>query len=262
MIYNHRGDATKRLINDYPTGWIQEAISWARLKYIGLRNGSFRMCERSIKSQTCCHYLVPSYKEVPIRRLTVWNEQRLLAKWRLRRLYAVAFPESAHAYADQIPLTTSNLVLSILDMLQELKREVLRNHHMRLRSAIISSPNWLNFDAHYIFREACFLAKLECLESWRDNLNTALKTAPRGKSVLILDHGEYHLDLHYATWFGSMRPESEAYIQDSLKIARAGSLNMAGLMLGRIIGNYHQYNPRKDGVSASASASARNAGYR
>ena len=97
-------------------------------------------------------------------------------------------------------LTRSNVVLSVLNILEELKRVALRDHNILIKSAIISRPSWVYHDMNFIFEEACFLADIECFGASRDRTEIVTKTAPARSNVLVIEHGQYNLDFRYATW--------------------------------------------------------------
>ena len=97
-------------------------------------------------------------------------------------------------------LTRSNLVLSVLNLLEELKRVALQDHNIRITSAIISRPTWVYLDMNFVFEEACFLAGIECLDPSYDRTEIVTKTAPSGSKVLVIEHGRYNLDFRYAIW--------------------------------------------------------------
>ena len=144
-------------------------------------------------------------------------------------------PKWIRAPYDQMPLTRSNFVLSVLDLLEELKRSALRDHNIRITSAIISRPTWAYIDMDFIFEEACFLAGIEWLEHSHDRAEIVTKTAPPGSSILVLDHGQYHFDFRHFLWD---ELNKRHVMQGSMEIADSGSLLLMEQLVKYITGNY------------------------
>lgn len=150
----------------------------------------------------------------------------------MRRLQEL-MPKWIHDSYDET-FTRSNFVLSVLDLLEKLKRRALRDHNVRITSAIISRPTWVYLDMNFVFEEACFLADIECLEPSHDRTEIVTKTAPPGRSVLVLDLGPYHLDLRYAKWDDLNKRYT---IQGSMGID-AGSLQIFGKIAWDLVNSH------------------------
>jgi hypothetical protein len=87
----------------------------------------------------------------------------------------------------------------------------------------------------FIFEEACFLAGIEWLEPSHDRAEIVTKTALPGSSVLVLDHGQYHLEFRRAVWDGLNK---QHVIQGSMGTVDSGSLLVMEQLVKYITGNY------------------------
>ncbi|CZR51435.1 uncharacterized protein PAC_01311 [Phialocephala subalpina] len=234
-LYLHRGDPGPGVIiddGDYPIsqGWFQKPAHWISSRYQYLRTVLCGEYNPFVNRQW--HYDL--CKHVPRKPRPTPNHRKLLSKWRMRRLQAL-MPKWFRAPYDQMPLTRSNIVLSVLDLLEELKRNALRDHNIRITSAIISRPTWVYSDMDFFFKDACFLAGIECLELSHDRAEIVTKTALPGSSVLVLDHGQYHLDFRHAVWD---ELNKKHVIQGSMGTVGFGSLTIMEQLIRYITGNY------------------------
>jgi hypothetical protein len=97
-------------------------------------------------------------------------------------------------------LTRSNFILSVLELLEELKEISATEHNITITSATISQPSWAWNEVNALFDEACLLADIEVLEQPHNRIDISAKTVTSGKSLLIIDHGYYHLGIHRQIW--------------------------------------------------------------
>ncbi|KAF8867421.1 hypothetical protein BDZ45DRAFT_795134 [Acephala macrosclerotiorum] len=122
---------------------------------------------------------------------------KLLSQRRIRRLRTMMPKWFRSPRPSQ--LSRSGFVLSVLELLEEVKEAALQNN-FSITSASISKPHWIRNEMGDLFDEACLLADIEVYEQARDRAEMAARTAPDHGAVLVLDHGNYHLDLVHAVW--------------------------------------------------------------
>lgn len=98
-------------------------------------------------------------------------------------------------------MTRSNFILSILELLEELKTNSETEHNIKITSAIISRPSWVSdwIELSDLFDEACLLADVEVLEQPYSRVHISTKTATHANSVLVVDHSYYNLGIHLYT---------------------------------------------------------------
>ncbi|KUJ20737.1 uncharacterized protein LY89DRAFT_453457 [Mollisia scopiformis] len=96
-------------------------------------------------------------------------------------------------------LSRSGFVLSVFEILEDIKESSLQNN-ITIKLAVVSVLGWIRNEWGDLIDEACLLADIELYEQPHVKAEIAAKTAPKGGSVLILDHGSYHLDIVYAAW--------------------------------------------------------------
>ena len=125
--------------------------------------------------------------------------QHLLTEARMNRLRSILPKWFRHAQSTK--KTRSKLILYIVECLERIKELTLRDHGIRITSAIISLPHWACNEYDDIFDEACLLAGIEVLEQPHDRSIMATKPlAVDVGPVLVLDHGFYQLGIHRSTW--------------------------------------------------------------
>ncbi|CZR61238.1 uncharacterized protein PAC_11134 [Phialocephala subalpina] len=122
---------------------------------------------------------------------------KLLSQRRIRRLRTMVPKWFRSPQPNK--LSRSGFVLSIFELVEQIKEVALQNN-ISITSAIISKPKWIHNEMEDLFDEACLLADIEVYEQPRDRAEMAARTAPEGGTVLLLDHGNYHLDLVHAAW--------------------------------------------------------------
>ena len=119
--------------------------------------------------------------------------RHLLPKLRNRRLQA-RLSKRLQASEGPPALFRDNFVSVLLELLETLKRVSLADHNITITSATISRPSWVSTELNYLFDEACLLADIEVLEQPHSRVDMSTKEVTSGKSVLVIDHGYYHLD--------------------------------------------------------------------
>ncbi|KAF4633225.1 hypothetical protein G7Y89_g4900 [Cudoniella acicularis] len=118
--------------------------------------------------------------------------------------YCETYLFTTYTYKDNIPewltIARTDDYYNYLDMLEDLKNSSKVEHNITITSATLSLPTWTigNSRVRDLFDEACLLAGIEIFAELHDSVTEfarlgALK--PEQKSLLILDHSNYHLDL-------------------------------------------------------------------
>ncbi len=98
------------------------------------------------------------------------------------------------------PFTRSDFIYSMAELLEDLKEKALKNHNVEITSATVSRPTWMFNEKSDMIDEACLLAGIELLEQPEDRDDMAAKTATPGTAIIVMDHGQYHLDVVHAVW--------------------------------------------------------------
>lgn len=148
--------------------------------------------------------------------------RNLLAKLRNERLQA-RIPKRFQAPRQSekpLALTRDDFVLVLLELLEELKRVSVADHNITITSATISRPSWVSDEVNDLFDEACLLADIEVLEQPHSRVDMSTKDVTLGKSVLVIDHGYYHLHITRQVW----NEENRAFQDESSSGERGDGL--------------------------------------
>jgi hypothetical protein len=125
----------------------------------------------------------------------------------------------------------------IVEYLQLIKQITLKDHSIKITSAIISRPSWAYNEYDDIFDEACLLAGIEVLEQPHNRVDMATKslTSNRG-TALVLDHGHYYLSIHRSTWDDH---DQQYYQRGSMNLDQYGTKWILAQLANRIIWGYN-----------------------
>lgn len=100
-------------------------------------------------------------------------------------------------------LTKSEFIISIAELLLDLKRTVWTDHNIDITSATVSRPSWISQWENDMIDEACLLAGIELLEPPKVRSEIAATGFSLGGSVIVIDNGPWHMNV--------MRLEYEPY---------------------------------------------------
>ncbi len=151
--------------------------------------------------------------------------QSLVPNWLLRR----SLPS---------PLTRANFVLSVLDLLEQLKSTALEEHNITITSASVSIPDWAAYnEIGDMFDEACLLANIEVYEQPKSRIEAAVNTVQTKGAILVIDHGQYHLDIYRNT--KNMDPQESG---GSIGSDEHGMMWILTALVNQIIGVYISSN--------------------
>ena len=144
-------------------------------------------------------------------------------------------PKWVPIYGGSRWFTESNFILSVLDILEELKTSAVRDHNIRITSATVSRPAWVSDKINCLFEEACLLADIEVLKQPQNRAAAATKTAPPEGDVLLLDHGPYYLYIYHFVW----DERSEEYREKKSTVVESyGAWRFISDVVGRAFENY------------------------
>jgi hypothetical protein len=133
-------------------------------------------------------------------------------------------------------LTKSNFIISLVELLDQLKNVSIQEHNITITSAIISRPDWAFSEIGDLFDEACLLADIEVFEQPHSRVEIATRTIDPGGAVLVVDHGQYFMAIHRMQWDST---NGEFGGGGSMHLDYYGTMWILGELANRIIGNYN-----------------------
>lgn len=164
------------------------------------------------------------------------------------RWFYPPLPPSPSAPQNGDTIKKSAFILSLLSLLEDLKTQAKQDHGIEIMNAIVSLPTWAGTEIGDLVDEACLLAGIEVFEQPHDRLDMALgyvsaakekdagEGAGKGGNVMVVDHGQYYLDIALAKW----STQSQEYHQHiSTSVPGAGSMYLLTTLANLIIGNYN-----------------------
>ncbi|KAH8586064.1 hypothetical protein B0O99DRAFT_679009 [Bisporella sp. PMI_857] len=222
--------------------WHERAGIWLSSWYQQIKRRAcctIRPLLKTTKSahQICC----PSNAYKP--RLPRSQYQHLVSQYKRTMLLKRLMPKYFRPSMTPQPLTKSEFVFLIYQLLADLKSQAQEAHNITITSAIIVVPPWVPYDLRKLFDEAAFLAGIGTFQTPFDEPHSRVEMAVRTaspssrqskKTVMVLDHGQYHLSAHHFVmdeWNGpSERFHSRAFILGSRWIwANLGTRLIEGL---------------------------------
>lgn len=96
------------------------------------------------------------------------------------------------------PLTRHNVLMSLLDVLADLRSTVHDKYGITITSATIARPQWMYNELGDLIDEACFRSGIEIWEQSQDRLDMALRMVPQDgyKKALVIQHDYQSMELH------------------------------------------------------------------
>lgn len=186
------------LDEETPVPWPYRLYDWFRCIFIGNSNRDCRKCADRLRSRIS-HSGLSKSNEPVYEQLRSQNTMELRSNCHdsLQNWLAGWWKQETCRYRD--PMTRCNLLLSTVDLLEQLKKTSLREHNITLTSSIVSRPSWAEDLFGDILEEAFRLTGIELLEPPKLRADMAAMIAPLASQsghVLVIDHGQYYLDYH------------------------------------------------------------------
>lgn len=185
--------------------WYQQAASRVSSSYQEVKWRACRTVRPLLKTteffhQICCpnNAYEPRLPESKYRHRVSQYERTM----QLKRLVTKFFRPSTIPE----PLTKSEFVFLIYQLLVDLKSQAQKEHNISITSAVLGVPPWVPYELRDLFDEAAFLAGIGTFNSPFDRpysrVKLSVETASPGsqqpnKTVMVLDHGQYHFSAHH-----------------------------------------------------------------
>lgn len=183
--------------------WLDEMSHWLSSRASALKRDFIlaATCDKllsRILTTDLYHETCHPREDVPQRPKSKYRQLHAQSR-RTRRLRSM-FPKWFRTPPQSRSLTRSAFILSIAELLEDLKAGVRKDHDIEINSATISRPHWMFNDKSDMIDEACLLAGIELFEQPPERVEMAAKTATSGAALMVLDHGPFHLEIVNMTW--------------------------------------------------------------
>ena len=130
-------------------------------------------------------------------------------------------------------LTKSEFIISVAELLLDLKRTVWTDHNIDITSATVSRPSWISQWENDMIDEACLLAGIELLESPKVRSEIAATGLSLGGSVIVIDNGPWHRDISRLEY----EPYGGGYVQSALMTMKKYASDRLKLSLTNYFGD-------------------------
>jgi hypothetical protein len=159
-------------------------------------------------------FQAPSFLGLLLKQITQW----------------LSFPETETGVSDK------DFISSVKELLDSVKNFSEEAFNITITSAVLSLPRWIDVHTRDLFGQACMLAEIETISEPCNRIefvNRRIKSPMRKSTFLVLDHGQYHLDIHRLTY----NEDSGLFkIMDTRSLDGFGSIIMDMLLMLNIIG--------------------------
>jgi hypothetical protein len=182
----------------------------------------------------CFDYIYPEFIYIPQKPKSKYYN--LLVQSRQENRLRNLMPKWFRTPHTPKPLTKSNFVLSLVELLDQLKNVSIQEHNITITSAVITRPEWAYNEIGDLFEEACLLADIEVFEQPRSRVEIATKTVGPGGAVFVIDHGQYVMDIHRMQWDPT---NGEFGGGGSMRLDYYGIMWILRGLANRIISNYN-----------------------
>jgi hypothetical protein len=182
----------------------------------------------------CFDYVYPELRYIPQKPKPKYYN--LLVQSRQENRLRNLMPKWFRTPRPPKPLTKNNFVMSLVELLDQLKNVLIQEHSITITSAIISRPEWAFNEIGDLFDEACLLADIEVFEQHHSRVEIVTRAIDPGGAVLVIDHGQYFMDIHRKQWDPT---NGEFGGGESMYLDYYGTMWILRELANRIIGNYN-----------------------